>query len=64
MERGTGGGGRGGVVLMSCMAVVARRWPLAPQNAGTEHVGFLSTRQTLLATPAERREVLGASHEG
>ena len=33
-------------------------------NAATEDIGFSSTRQTLPATSAKRREVLGESHEG
>ena len=32
--------------------------------AGTEHVGFSATRQTMLAPSAKRREVFGESHEG
>ena len=46
-------------------------WPLPydhrpshPYYAGTEHVGFSPTRQTLLAPSAKRREVFGESHEG
>ena len=35
-----------------------------PYNAGTEHVGYSSTRQTLLTPSAKRREVSGESHEG
>ena len=38
--------------------------PSHPYNAGTEHVGFSPTRQTLLATSLKRREVFGESHEG
>ena len=30
--------------------------PSHPDNAGTEHVGFSPTRQTLLAPGAKRRE--------
>ena len=37
--------------------------PSHPYNAGTEHVGFSPTRQTLLAPSAKRREVFGESHE-
>ena len=33
-------------------------------NAGTEHVGYSPTRQTLLAPSAKRREMFGESHEG
>ena len=32
--------------------------------AGTEHVGFSPTRQTMLGPSAKRCEVLGESHEG
>ena len=38
--------------------------PSHPYYAGTEHVGFSPTRQTLLAPSAKRREVFGESHEG
>ena len=38
--------------------------PSRPYNAGTEHVGFSPTRQTLLAPSAKHREVLRESHEG
>ena len=38
--------------------------PSHPYNAGTEHVGFSPTRQTLPAPSAKRREVIGESHEG
>ena len=38
--------------------------PSHPYNAGTEHVGFSSTRQTWLARSAKRREVFGESHGG
>ena len=38
--------------------------PSPPYNAGTEHVGFSPTRQTLLAPSPKRREVFGESHEG
>ena len=37
--------------------------PSHPYYAGTEHVGFSPTRQTLLAPSAKRREVFGESHE-
>ena len=33
-------------------------------TAGTEHVGFAPTSQTLLAPRAKRREVFGESHKG
>ena len=46
----------------SGMTVAIR--PLHPYNAGTEHVGFSPTRQTLLAPSAKRREVFSGSHEG
>ena len=38
--------------------------PSYPYYAGTGHVGFSSTRQTLLAPSAKCREVFGESHEG
>ena len=38
--------------------------PLHTYNAGTEHVGFSPTRQTLLAPSAKRLEEFGESHEG
>ena len=38
--------------------------PRIPYSAGTEHVRFSPTRQTLLAPSEKRREVLGESHEG
>ena len=38
--------------------------PSHAYRAGTEHVAFLPTMQTLLAPSAKRREVLGESHEG
>ena len=38
--------------------------PAHPYYAGTEHVGFAPTRQTLLAPSAKRRDVFGESHEG
>ena len=38
--------------------------PSHPYNAGTEYVGFLPTKQTLLAPSAKRRDVFGDSHEG
>ena len=38
--------------------------PSHPYNAGTEHVRFPPTTQTLLASRAKRREVLDDSHEG
>ena len=58
--------GKGKEVLMSCMAVVVYDYkPSHPYSgAGTEHVGFSPTRQTLLASSAKRREVFGESHEG
>ena len=33
-------------------------------GAGTEHVGFSPTRQTLLEPSVKRREVFDESHEG
>ena len=60
--------GEGGV-LISCfmqdrspMTIAIRPSHLC--NAGTEHVGFSPTRQTLRAPSAKRREVFGESHEG
>ena len=38
--------------------------PSHPYYAGTEHVGFSPTKQTLLAPSAKRRVVFGESHEG
>ena len=38
--------------------------PSHPCYAGTEHIGFSPTRQTLLAPREKRREVFGESHEG
>ena len=35
-----------------------------PYYAGTEHVGFLPTMQTLLAPSAKRRVVFGESNVG
>ena len=62
------GGGRAHV---SCHAMHggSHIWPYAhrrshPYNAGTEHVGFSPTRQTLLAPSAKRREVEGGEREG
>ena len=59
-------GREGGVVVYSICA-----WPYSydhrpahPYYAGTEHVGFAPTRQTLLAPSAKRRDVFGESHEG
>ena len=55
-------GGVGGVYSIrdmysiSCMAVVVKdHRPSHPYNAGTEHVEFSPTRQTLLARSAVRR---------
>ena len=55
-------GARGGGVFSLCMLSYDHR-PSHPYYAGTEHVGFSPTRQTLLALSAERREVIGESHE-
>ena len=48
-----------------------RAWPWSydyrsshPYYAGTEHVGFSPTRQTLLAPSAKRREVFDELHDG
>ena len=38
--------------------------PSHPYYAGTEHVGFSPTRQTLLAPSAKRREMFGESPKG
>ena len=38
--------------------------PRIPTNTWTEHVGFSPTRQALLEPSANRRELLGGSHEG
>ena len=38
--------------------------PSHPYNAGTEHVGFSLTRQTLLEPSAKRREVFASRMEG
>ena len=46
----------------SRMAIAFR--PKHPYNEGTEHAGFSTTRQTLLAPSAKRREMFGESHEG
>ena len=35
-----------------------------PYDAGTKHVGFWPTRQTLLAPSAERREVFASRMKG
>ena len=61
------GGGEGGVYSIfmhsrSRMPIAIR--PSRPCYAGTEHVGFSPTRQTLLAPSAKHREVFGKSHEG
>ena len=54
---------RGGVLSL-CMASVVRPRPSHPYYAGTEHVGFSPTRQTLFAPSAKTSEVFGESHEG
>ena len=60
-----GGGGRGVLSASMCMAVVVYdHRPSHPGYAGTEHVGFSPTRQTLLAPRAKRLEVFGESHAG
>ena len=59
MSRGEGGGGTH--VMPDPQSYDHR--PSHPYNAGTKHVGFPSTRQTLLAPSAKRRDVLGESHE-
>ena len=46
----------------SGMAIAIR--PSHPYIAGTEHVGFSMSRQTLLAPSEKRREVFGELHEG
>ena len=65
IDSGKGREGKGVLIVMhgrGCMTID----PRIPTNAGTEHVGFSPTRQTLLAcTEREaKREVLGESHEG
>ena len=49
---------------MSWMAVVVGHRPSHPSNAGTEHVGFSPTRQTLLPPSAKRREVCASRMKG
>ena len=78
MRRGAGRGGGGvvniteghrGGVLISCIAVVSRPYgivaisPSHPYYAGTEHVGFVSTRKISRAPSAKRCEMFGESHE-
>ena len=59
---------RGGCTRsIPCMAVVV--WPLDPripviQIAGTEHVGFSRTRQTLLACTKQRRVAFREWYKG
>ena len=60
-----GGGGGGSCGAGGCTNVVHCRSRMAiPYHVGTEHVGLLPTRQTLLAPTAKHREVLGRMHEG
>ena len=63
---GVGRKGGGEVVLIFFMYGRCRgdHSPSHAYNAGVEHVGFLPTRQTLLAPSVKYREVLGESHEG
>ena len=49
---GGGGGGRGGTRILH-----GRSRPSHSRSAGTEHVGFSSTRQALFLCRAKRREV-------
>ena len=53
-----------GVLDIHAWPLSYERRPSHPYNAGTEHVGFSPTRQTLLAPSAKRREVFGESREG
>ena len=62
-KRGGGGGGKGAYSVCAWPSSYDHR-PSHPYYAGTEHVGFSPTRQTLLAPSAKRREVFGESHEG
>ena len=63
-----GGGGaweKGFVFIIMHGPSRMTKYPCIPAyNAGTEHVGFSPTRQTLLALSAKRRKVLGESYEG
>ena len=63
-ERGARGGGRGGVYSVCAWPQLYDLRPSHSYDAGTEHVGFSPTRQTLLAPSTKRREVFGESHEG
>ena len=56
-------GGGGGYSVCAWPHFYGHR-PSHPYYAGTEHVGFSPTRETLLAPSTKRREVFGESHEG
>ena len=62
--RGAGRGGGGGTHAMHGRSRMKQyHKPSYPYNAGTEHVRFPLTRQTLLAPSAKRYEEFGESHE-
>ena len=63
-ELGASGAGGGGVYSVCAWPYWYDHRPSHPYYAGTEHVGFSPTRQTLLAPSAKRREVFGQSHDG
>ena len=54
----------GGTHVMNVAVVVRPKIHRIPYNAGMEHVGLSSTRQTTLAPSAKRGEVLSELHEG
>ena len=58
------GGGEGCTQFVHGRSRICDHRPLHPYYAGTEHVGFSPTRQTLLVPSAKRGEVFGESHEG
>ena len=58
-----GGGGRGCTHVVHAGSRMTID-PRIPYNDGTEHIGFSTTGQTLLAPSAKRRAVFGESHEG
>ena len=53
----------GDMYSISCMAIGRSRMTI-DHKAGTKHVGFTATRQTLFAQSTKRREVPGESSEG